>query len=132
MLHGHGPQVRGGLFGPSQLRMKKLTAGFGDHSANTAFGNTILVMCTNARHRDVLVIVFNFFQKFELGKNTVIGAISGDDNITRQREAFEFNLCPNSIGRSQRNLEVDLGQAGSDINKDGAAAELVNVFLTSA
>jgi hypothetical protein len=129
MLHGHRPEIGRSLIGPPKLRMEELAASLGNDGADSAFSNAILVMGTDARDREPLVVGLNLSEKFQLGENPVVGAVSFDGDSTRQSEPLKIHLGPDRFTCTEGDLKVRLGETGGHINEQGTATKFVGIFL---
>jgi hypothetical protein len=112
--------------------VQKLTAGLGDHRANTAFGHAILMMGADARDSQMLMIIFDFLEEFQFSKDAIVGAVPGDNDVTRQSETLKSELRTNGVLSTKGDLKVDLGKARGNINENGATTEFLNILLASA
>jgi hypothetical protein len=132
VLHGHGPKMGRSLIRPSKLRMEELAASLGNDGTDTPFSNAILMVGADPRDRDPLVIVLNFFEKFQLGENPVVGAVALDGDATRKSEALKIHLGSDGVTRAEGDLKVRLGKPGGHVNEQGAATKFVGIFLPPA
>ena len=107
--------------------MQELTASLGDNGPDTALSDAVLVVSPNTRDRQALKICLDFVKKIKFSKDAVVGAISFDGDTTLEGKTFEIKFGADSVCGAKRDLKINFGKSGGDVNKQGATTKLISV-----
>lgn len=135
VVKGEGPELHLEFIGPMHVGVLHHCAGLFRHSANVAFRDAVLVVCSDAREFEFLIwlrIVGERIGEFLGLEDAVVAMIFLDFDATRFSGALEGSFRDYRIGGAQGHLMRAMDEAARMIAEDGSTSVLVTKTLSSS
>jgi hypothetical protein len=126
----HGPKLFIFHLRPMESSMNHHSSSFGDHNANSTFGNTILPFGSNPTISDILGILGNFLDKTLAFEDAIVGVVTVNGDTILETHTFKAVLGIDGVRSIECGLMLDMNKPRDSITKQHGATKLVLLGLS--